>query len=38
MPNFVEEHITHSKTVLLIIDGASHFFQYSEESHQIIET
>jgi hypothetical protein len=37
MHNFVEEeeHIAHGETVL-IIDGVSHFFQYSEEMHQNI--
>jgi hypothetical protein len=35
--NFVEEYITHGKTVV-IIDSSIHFFQYSEELHQIIAT
>jgi hypothetical protein len=37
IPNFVEEHIAHGE-IVLIIDGVSNVFQYSEEMQQNIAT
>ena len=37
IPKFVEEHIAHGE-IVLIIDGVSNVFQYSEEMQQNIAT